>query len=90
MECLLSLGISLAKLRLPLSCVAQVDELSESEVVNIDDAGEKNLKRLEDDAAQLVQLHDVSRRDFARRKREAITDDEKRKAITDYGKALSR
>jgi hypothetical protein len=54
--CLLSLGISLAKLRLPLSCVAQCD-LLESEVLAIDDAREENLNRLEAAADALVQPH---------------------------------
>jgi hypothetical protein len=71
--CLLSLGISLAKLRLPLSCVAQCDVLSESEFLGIDDAGEQNLNKLEEAAAALVQPHAPGKPEVKTRYGEALS-----------------
>jgi len=78
--CLLSLGISFAKLRLPLSCVAQTDELSESEVLKADDASTQNLNQLEEAAKELVRFHEVSRNSTPK----------KHEKTTDYGRALYR
>jgi hypothetical protein len=62
--CLLSLGISFAKLRLPLSCVAQTDRLSKSEFWGIDDATPQNLVNLKNTADHILKSG-VSKRNFA-------------------------
>jgi hypothetical protein len=72
--CLLSLGISFAKLRLPLSCVAQTERLSSSEFWGIDDSTRQNLVNLKQRAGDLLDLRYVSRRNFATGGLDAITD----------------
>jgi len=71
--CPLSLGISFAKLRLSLNCVAQTERLSTSEFWGIDDATKRNLDELTKKARELLG-RDVSKRNFATGELHAITD----------------
>ncbi len=75
--CLLSLGISFPKLRLPLSCVAQIDSLSTSEFWGIDDA--TNLDELQETADVTLESGYVSEHNFAPGKLEARTSGERDK-----------
>ncbi len=71
--CLLSLGISFAKLRLSLNCVAQTERLSTSQFWEIDDATRGNLDTLCDTADNLL-TNPASKRNFATGKLEDIPD----------------
>jgi hypothetical protein len=66
------LGLVFAKLRLPLSCVAQTDCLSIPEFWGIDDATKENFDKLEKKAGDLTK--EVSKRNFATGELHAIPD----------------
>jgi hypothetical protein len=74
------LGLVIAKLRLPLSCVAQTDALSKAEFWGIDDATEKNLLALKGTANKLL-TDPISRRNFATGKLVATEDGNNREAL---------
>jgi hypothetical protein len=73
-----ALGLVFAKLRLPLSYVAQTDCLPPSQFWGIDDATQQNLQSLKGTALNLLNSP-VSKRNFATGRLQAVTNGGKNK-----------